>query len=261
MIDGVHHAAAEGFAAGARAYEAGRPGYPPAAVSWLARELRVGPGHRVLDLAAGTGKLTGALVATGADVVAVEPVAEMRQLLGQRVPGAEVLDGTAESIPLGGGSVDAVTVAQAFHWFDAGPAIEEIHRVLRPGGSLGVIFNVRDESVRWQARLTQLFRPLEGDTPRHRHGAWRAALDASGRFERPREASFPFGPATTVDGVLDRVRSMSFVAAAERRSRDELLSAVRALLADDPETAGRETFPFPYRTEVLALDRGSSVVP
>jgi SAM-dependent methyltransferase len=261
MICGLHPAAAGGFAAGASAYEAGRPGYPPEAVRWLTRELRIGPGRRALDLAAGTGKLTSALVATGADVVAVEPVAEMRAILEKHVPAALVLAGRAEAIPLAAGSVHAATVAQAFHWFDAVHAIEELHRVLGPDGRLGVIFNVRDETVRWQARLSELFRPLEGDTPRHRHGAWRAALDASARFERPREARFPFGPATTIDGVLDRVRSMSFVAAAEPRSREQLLRAVRALLAEDPETAGRETFPFPYRTECLALDRGSPGVP
>jgi SAM-dependent methyltransferase len=154
--------------------------------------------------------------------------------------------------------VDAVTVAQAFHWFDAVLAIEEIHRVLRPGGSLAVVFNVRDESVRWQARLTELLRPLEGDAPRHRHGAWRAALDASGRFERARDVAFAFGPTTTPDRVLDRVASMSFVAAAGPGARGSLLDAVRDLLATEPETAGREVFPFPYRTECLALDRRSS---
>lgn len=258
MTGGLHPAAAGGFAAGARAYETGRPGYPPEAVAWLARELRIGPGRRALDLAAGTGRFTEALVAIGADVVAVEPVAEMRALLEERVPAALVLAGTAEAIPLADGSMHAATVAQAFHWFDAVAAIAELHRVLGPGGRLGVIFNVRDEAVGWQARLTELFRPLEGDVPRHRHGTWRTAVEASERFERPREAVFPFAPPTTRAGVLDRVASMSFVAAAEPEARERLLDAVRDLLATDPDTAGREVFPFPYRTECLALDRRSS---
>lgn len=258
MSEGLHRAAARGFAAAARAYEAGRPGYPPEAVAWVAREVGLGPGRRVLDLAAGTGKLTGAIAATGADVVAVEPVAAMRALLAERVPEAEALDGRAEAIPLPDGSVDAITVAQAFHWFDAAAAIQELHRVLRPGGGLAVVFNVRDEEVGWQARLTELFRPLEGDTPRHRHGAWRSALDDTDRFARPREASFAFRPETTPDRVLDRVESMSFVAAAEPPARERLLREVRALLSSAPETAGRDAFAFPYRTECLALDRASS---
>jgi ubiquinone/menaquinone biosynthesis C-methylase UbiE len=127
------HQAARGFEQAADAYERARPTYPQAAVAWLCERLAVRRGRRVLDLAAGTGKLTRSLVAAGADVVAVEPIAAMRERLP---PEVEALDGTAEAIPLPGASVDAVTVAQAFHWFDAEPALAEIHRVLRPGGTL-----------------------------------------------------------------------------------------------------------------------------
>jgi len=255
MSDGLHPAAAEGFAAAATRYESGRPGYPPEALSWLVDELSLGTGRRVLDLAAGTGKLTRALVATGSDVVAVEPVSPMRAVLAGHVPAAEAIDGTAEAIPLPDAAVDAVTVAQAFHWFDAERAVAEIHRVLRPGGRLAVVFNVRDETVPWQARLTQMLHPLEGDAPRHRHGTWRATLDAAEGFARARERSFVYRPDTSPELVLDRVASMSFVAAAEPAERARVLDEVRRLLATDPETAGRARFPFPYRTDCLVLDR------
>ena len=124
----IHPTAAAGFSLGAAAYERGRPGYPAEAIGWLAEQLGLRAGRTVLDLAAGTGKLTRALVETGAEVVAVEPVDEMRAQLEAAVPAARALAGTAEEIPLADGAVDAVTVAQAFHWFDRDAAFTEIHR-------------------------------------------------------------------------------------------------------------------------------------
>jgi SAM-dependent methyltransferase len=136
--------AASSFARSAGAYERARPGYAPEAVAFLVKRLGLGPGRVVVDLAAGTGKLAGQLVPSGARVVAVEPLAEMRSLIPA---GIEVFDGTAEAIPLPDASVDAVTVAQAFHWFDAEVALREIERVLRPGGSLALVSNRRDPSA------------------------------------------------------------------------------------------------------------------
>jgi len=142
--EAIHDSAAVGFGRAGADYERGRPGYPPGAVQLLARELQIGPGRRVVDLAAGTGKLTRALKPYRASIVAVEPVAGMREQLVSAVPGIEPLDGTAERIPLPDASVDTVLVAQAFHWFDAPRAVVEIHRILRPGGGLGVIWNSWD---------------------------------------------------------------------------------------------------------------------
>jgi len=130
----VHEAAAVGFDVGAEAYERGRPGFSPEAVERLARELGIEPGRTVVDLAAGTGKLTRMLVPSGARLLAVEPVEGMRRQFVHLVPGVPVVAGVAESLPLRAGSVDAVAVAQAFHWFDAGAALRDLHRVLRPGG-------------------------------------------------------------------------------------------------------------------------------
>ena len=161
----LHEAAAQGFPGAAASYEAGRPTYPPQAVARLARELHLGTGRAVLDLAAGTGKLTALLVVTGSEVVAVEPVAEMRAVLEAALPGVRALPGTAEAIPLGSGTVDAVTVGQAFHWFRGDEALREIHRVLRPGGGLGLLWNDRDTSVPWVARLSELMEPHRRDAP------------------------------------------------------------------------------------------------
>src|SRR6185503_12958613 len=156
---GVHRLAAVGFDRAADAYERARPSYPDEAVALLVGALGIGPGRRVLDLAAGTGKLTRLLMPTGAGLVAVEPVAGMRARLLAAVPEVEVLDGTAEALPLPDGSVDAVVCAQAWHWFDSAAALAEVRRVLRPGparaaGGLAVVFNIRDESVAWVRELT-----------------------------------------------------------------------------------------------------------
>src|ERR687892_898838 len=161
----VHESAARGFAQAPEDYERGRPTYPPEALALLARILRLEPGRTVLDLAAGTAKLTRALVPTGARLVAVEPVAAMRAKLAESLPEARVLAGTAERIPLVDGSVDAVAVAQAFHWFDGDEALAEIHRVLRPGGRLGLVWNMRDEAVSWGAGVTAVMEAHPGGKP------------------------------------------------------------------------------------------------
>jgi SAM-dependent methyltransferase len=251
----IHPSAARGFAAAADEYERSRPSYPSEAIAWLAEELEIGPSSRVLDLAAGTGKLTELLVPFGPDLVAVEPIDEMRRWIAEKLPDVEALAGTAESMPLSDRSVDAVVVGQAFHWFDAPAAAVEIQRVLRPSGRLGVVFNVRDEEVDWQRRLTEVFRPFEGDTPRYRHGRWRTALDGGDRFTNPRSATFPLIWPATRESILDRVRSMSFVAAAGDEDRARILKEVRAMLDSHPDLAGRVEIPFPYVTECSVWDR------
>lgn len=245
----VMEAAATGFAAGADDYERGRPSYPADAIELLSRELGIGPGARVLDLAAGTGKLTRLLVPTGAEVVAVEPVAEMRARLKAAVPLAHVLDGTAERLPLPDASVDAVTVAQAFHWFDAETALREIAWVLRPGGGLGLIWNERDTREPWVAELSRLIRwdeRGEWQVPYTVEEDWAARIGA---------LDVPFGPVSrydttyrqTVDAdtLVARVLSTSYIASQPAEARAELAERVRALVADRPGT-----FELPYVTVV-----------
>ena len=166
-MSATHPTAAAGFARAADAYERGRPGYPPEAIAHLVAELGLWDGTTVLDLAAGTGKLTRVLQATGATVIAVEPVEAMRRVLSEAVPGVEVRAGTAEAIPVADGSLDAVTVAQAFHWFDAGRALHEIYRTLRPGGGLGLIWNMFDTSIDWVAALQALVHAHQRGEPQY----------------------------------------------------------------------------------------------
>jgi SAM-dependent methyltransferase len=246
MRGGVHAAAARGFARSAGAYERARPEYPPAAIDWLRERLGLGPGRRVVDLAAGTGKLTRPLAGTGAEVVAVEPVAEMRARIG---PGAaEVLDGTAEAMPLADASADAVTVGQAFHWFDGPAALAEIHRVLRPGGALALVWNRRPLDDPVHAAIEALMAPHRGDAPVHRSGAWRAALEETVLFGALEERAFPHAQDMDADALADRVGSTSVIAALPDGPRAEVLAEVRALAAGGPMR-------LTYVCEVFACDR------
>jgi ubiquinone/menaquinone biosynthesis C-methylase UbiE len=254
--DQIHQAAASGFQNAADRYERGRPGYPADAVALLTEVLGIGPGRTVLDLGAGTGKFTRSIADRGATVIAVEPVAAMRATLREVIPAATILNGIAEAIPLADGAVDAVVVAQAFHWFDADRALQEIHRVLRPGGALGLIWNVRDESSAWSRRLTQLFDELSGShAPRYKHGTWRVAFEATERFEPLRSRTIAHDHLVTREGFIDRVASVSYVAAAPDGERSRVLSEVRELLDTDPDLAGHEVIAMPYRTEVFWTER------
>ncbi|HEY2543797.1 MAG TPA: class I SAM-dependent methyltransferase [Gaiellaceae bacterium] len=229
------HPATHGFELAADAYERGRPDYPAAAIEFLVERLGLVQGRTVLDLAAGTGKLTRLLVSTGANVVAVEPIAEMREKIG----GARVLDGTAEAIPLPDASVDAVTVAQAFHWFRADEALAEIHRVLRPGGGLALVWNVRDERDAVQAAASEIIHPLEADAPRRQKRDWAEVIGAT------EKASFDHEQLVDEDAFLSRFLSVSFVAAAPDDVRANVEEQLRAL-ARDAGTPIR----LPYVTEV-----------
>ena len=215
----THPTAAAGFDRAADAYERGRPGYPAEAVAHLAAHFRLGEGVTVLDLAAGTGKLTRMLATTGATVVAVEPVAGMRRVLGEAVPGARVLDGTAEAIPVEDGAVDAVTVAQAFHWFDADRAVAEIARVLRPGGGLGLVWNTFDTSVPWIGALRALVDGHRHGEPQYGHARWRDAFATTPRFEPLEEHTFGLVQELETEELVDRIGSTSYIATLSEAER------------------------------------------
>jgi SAM-dependent methyltransferase len=221
----VHRAAATGFARAAGAYDRGRPEYPREAIEWLAHELDLRAGRVVVDLAAGTGKLTRPLAQLGCEVIAIEPVAEMRSAIPASI---RALEGTAEAMPLPDDSADAVTVGQAFHWFDGQPALAEIERVLRPGGALALVWNRRPvERSALHAAISEIIAPYRDDAPAHASGAWREAFAGRELVER----EFAFSQRLDADGLADRVGSTSFVAALEEGPRAEVLARVRALAA------------------------------
>jgi ubiquinone/menaquinone biosynthesis C-methylase UbiE len=251
--DGLHDVATA-FSDCATVYEQARPGYPPVALAWLGEHLALGPGRRVLDLAAGTGKLSRGLLQQGATVLAVEPVEGMRTTLARAVPGAVVVAGIAQAIPFGTGTVDAITVAQALHWFATDAAVHEMHRVLRPGSLLAVVWNRRDLTDPLQATLHRLMAPLRGDVPSNESGQWRRVLESTGADAAPfvPDAQFhaPWLQPTDVDGVAGRVASVSFVAAMDGVAREQLLDEVRREARRYPAPLA-----LPYVTEIYCYRR------
>jgi SAM-dependent methyltransferase len=239
------HPAAEGFARSADVYERARPEYPPQAVIWLADRLGLRAGRVVVDVAAGTGKLTRLLVPTGARVVAVEPQAEMLAVLRQVVPEAEALEGAAEALPLADGAADAVTAASAFHWFQPGRALPEIARVLRPDGRLAIVFNTRDPEDELQRELTELLRPHGVPISWMRDRDHLGTVAASGLFEPPEYVEFRHEQRFDAERLVERVSSISYVALLPDEERGDLLARVREL-----GERRQAPFAFPYVTQI-----------
>ncbi|MBF9127802.1 class I SAM-dependent methyltransferase [Plantactinospora sp. S1510] len=246
------------FGAAATAYAEHRPDYAQAAVRWA---LDPAPGLRVLDLGAGTGKLTATLVTAGAEVTAVEPDPAMLTELRRALPALRALAGSAESIPLPDASVDAVLAGNALHWFDMAVAGPEMARVLAPGGILAGLWNVMDDRVDWVAGLAG----VSGSAaigPRDTPASWRAeTADAhlpktgvSARFGAPEQAEFPHGQRRTGDSLVATLATRAGMLVMPEQEREATLSRIRAFLASRPETADGE-FTLPMLTCVLRVRR------
>src|SRR5689334_18496431 len=203
-------------------------------MGWLAAELDLRPGRIVLDVGAGTGKLTRELVATGARVLAVEPVPGMREILARVVPDADVRDGTAEALPIGDRAVDAITAASAFHWFDTPVALAEFQRVLTPGGRLAVMWHRRRSDEPTHRAIDAIIGQYRGPTRSHEDGRWRAQVEQSGRFAFAAETRLPFEQRLDREGLVDRIGSISFVAALPDSDRDDVLRQIGELADRSP---------------------------
>jgi SAM-dependent methyltransferase len=229
-----HQRQAWSFGAAAAAYERGRPPYPAEAVDWLLPEAA----SRVLDLGAGTGKLTRQLRDRGLDVIAVEPSEGMREQLARAVPGVTVHAGSAEEIPLADSSVDAVLVAQAWHWVDLSRAVSEVARVLVPGGRLGLVWNIRDEREDWVAELGQILHD-PGDHRREDRGIIGPPFGPVERCDV--EWTHRLGP----DELIDLAASRSYVITMPEEQRAAVLAGIRRLAS----RAGSGGLVLPYVTE------------
>jgi SAM-dependent methyltransferase len=253
--DRLLHASSFGAAAGA--YAEHRPDYAQDAVRWA---LELAPGRRVLDLGAGTGKLTGVLSALDADVVAVEPDPAMLSELRRSLPGVRAESGSAEAIPLPDASVDVVVAGNAMHWFDMAVAGPEIARVLASGGILAGLWNVLDDEVEWVAGLAR----LSGSAaigPRDTPASWRAETAdmhlpriGAAAFDSPEQAEFPHGQRRTAESLVATLATRAGVLVMPDPEREELMGRIRAFLASRPETSDGE-FTLPMRTAVLRVKR------
>ena len=234
---------ARSFGKVAEAYELGRPGYPDEAVRWLVGEEP----RRVVDVGAGTGKLTRQLVALGHDVTAVEPSAEMLHVLSEAAPGARAVKAGAESMPLPDGSADIVVSAQAFHWFDQPVALAEIARILRPDGTLGLVWNLRDDAEGWMARLSELIgSEVDADLG--------GAIADSGLFSPVESATFAMTQPIDKGALLASVLSRSSVAILAPAEQDRILAAVAQLYDEVADPPGSNLV-MPYVTYAFRTTR------
>jgi SAM-dependent methyltransferase len=265
----VHEVAEAGFGGAAALYDRSRPSYPPDAVAWIVGALSIGPGVRVCDLAAGTGIFTRLITSFGADVIACEPVDGMRAQLRRALPEIAMVAGTAEHLPFADGSLDAVTIMQALHWFDGPAATRELRRVLRPGGRVGYAWNARDRSIDWVDRVWAIMDRVEKSAPWRDHGepttgqqfgdpnGWtqgRAGTFSTG-FSPVEYASFHHDQPVTREGVVDRVAGVSHVQTLAPGERDRVLDEVRTVLATHHDTADRDDLAIPYRVDCYWTER------
>ncbi|MFC7546592.1 class I SAM-dependent methyltransferase [Plantactinospora sp. GCM10030261] len=258
MDQDERHRHASSFGAAAVAYAEHRPDYARAAVRWA---LGSAPAPRVLDLGAGTGKLTATLVAAGAHVTAVEPDPGMLTELRRALPDVPALPGSAESIPLPDASVDAVLAGNAMHWFDMAVAGPEIARVLGSGGVLAGLWNVLDDRVDWVAGLAR----VSGSAavgPRDTPASWRLETatmhlprtGGAARFGSPEQAEFPHGQRRTADSLVATLATRAGMLVMTEQERQATLGRIRGYLASRPETAAGE-FVLPMLTCVLRVRR------
>jgi SAM-dependent methyltransferase len=246
-VTGIHRTAAEGFVR-PEVCEKGRPGYPEGVID----ALGVTSETRVVDLGCGTGKLTR--MVAHARTIGIEPLSSMLGGFKRATPGVPVVGGAAEAIPVRDHVVDVVTCASAFHWFDHSRAVPEIHRVLEPGGKLGIIWNRRDKLEGWAAGFWSITERYRGDTPGYRSGAWRQALESSPLFGPIEEHWFEHTQRTDRDGLLARVASISFIETLPDDERVAVLAESMRFLDTHPQTKGRTTFALPYNSVVYITE-------
>jgi SAM-dependent methyltransferase len=251
-MDDITARRARSFGPIAATYARVRPGYPAAALEWiLADHERPGnAAKRVLDLGAGTGALTRGLVSMGLDVVAVEPDDAMRAVLEERVPAADVRAGSAEDIPLDDGEVDAVLGGQMWHWVDLGRAVVEVARVLRPGGTFGLLWNFRDERIGWMAKLGAI---LGGDDVHA--GPAQVMLPPGSPFTARAARDFPWVQELARGDVVDLISTRSHVQVLPEDERARLLARVAELVDTHPALAGKERVEVPYVTSCWRATR------
>ena len=249
----MHRIAAEGFSKGAEGYQNARPGYPSRAQAWLTERLGLRPGLRVLEVGAGTGKFTSYLLRTQAQVVALEPVAAMRERLRSNLPEATVAQGTAERLPFSDESFDAIVCAQSFHWFASHATLAEFKRVLKPGGMLGLIWNYRSFATPWVRLLDELTRPYEADAPRFTPeliDVWFPSPGFSSLVEEVVDHLHCGDPDIVIVG---RTLSASFLANLDFEQRSIVRDQIRELVRSQIQLSSDGTVCFPYETYMFSL--------
>ncbi|EEB07851.1 methyltransferase [Schizosaccharomyces japonicus yFS275] len=239
----------------AAAYESGRPEYPFGLTDWLIDEFYVDETSVVLDLGAGTGKLIPRIRATGASIIAVEPHEDLLDILKKRFPNVDARQGTAESIPVEDGTIDLVLCGQSFHWFSTKDVVKEIHRVLKPKGALGLVWNTRDSNEAWVRKLNLLLDKYRGDTPTFSSLEWGNMFPGNG-FGKIRSCAFPFAHCARPEkSVHDMLRSVHYIHMLPESERKTFFDEVNQIVETIPRVPNTEQIKFPYQTLAFSIEK------
>ena len=250
MTQSLHPAAADGFGQAAQLYQQVRPSYPNEVIAWL-KQLHLSPDATLVDLGAGTGKFLPYLMPLNGKIIAVEPIAAMREQLQQQYPQVEIVNAQAEALPFNDASIDLIVCAQSFHWFANPQALQEMHRVLKPQASLVLVWNQRDIAVDWVSSLAKLIEPLEHGTPRFHDMQWKQLLDEQDLFKFNQLQLFKniqHGKVSRV--VSQRLCSTSFIAALPPIQQQRLVAQFEKIISDYTGKTADDEIDFPYVTHI-----------
>ncbi|SPL69751.1 class I SAM-dependent methyltransferase [Acinetobacter stercoris] len=249
MAQHVHPAAQKGFSSAAELYQQVRPSYPQEIVEWLKNDLKLNHESTVVDLGAGTGKFLPYLKAVTSQVIAVEPVQEMLAELQKAYPDVQSIKATGDNIPLSSESIDAVLCAQSFHWFANIETLNEIHHILKPNASLGLVWNQRDIEVDWVKALADYIEPFENNTPRYHSGQWKEVFENQFLFQLTNVKVFSQVQKGTVENVVSkRLLSTSFIAAMPEHKQQEMKAHFEKIVLDFTGKNPQDEIEFPYVT-------------
>ena len=251
MSRNIHSDAQKGFSRSGNLYDGGRADYPHTAISQLLQGLNVSESSKVLELAAGTGKFTKQILPYVQNIIAVEPVYEMRKKFSKQLPDIQIVDGTAEKIPFADSTFDFVFVATAFHWFDYEKAIQEIHRVLKPKGGLGLIWNTWSKDIipPWLKEIREVIEPYSKKAPRYKSMQWREAFYKTTLFTPLEERVYGHPVRLDINGVCNRMLSISFIAALPEEQFKEVERQLRTILKK--HKTPQDYFEMPYQTDIF----------
>ena len=259
MTHSLHPAAEQGFSSAAELYQRVRPNYPQEIVHWLIEDLKITSQSTALDLGAGTGKFLDYLTQATPNVIAVEPIAEMLEQLKIVHPEVQTQQASSHQIPLKSNSVDAILCAQSFHWFANLETLSEMHRLLKPNGHLGLVWNQRDETVDWVKALADFLKDFEGDTPRFHSGEWQKVFQQQNLFNTIGEKVFvQYQRGTVEDVVSNRLLSTSFIAAMTPDQRLDMKQNFEKIVQQYTGKSPQEMIDFPYVTHAFHYQKNNS---
>ena len=249
MTQSLHPSAQKGFSLGAELYQQVRPSYPQEIAVWLQDRLQIGESSTVIDLGSGTGKFLPYLIQTQAKVIAVEPVTAMREQLEQRYSTVECLQTSSDQLLVKDESINAIICAQSFHWFSNIETLKEMHRVLKPSGHLGLVWNQRDIQVDWVRALADEIAPFEADTPRYHSEKWKQVFENQELFRFIGLDTFQLLHRGTVEQVVSkRLLSTSFIAAMPAQQQQTLKARFEQIVFDFTGQTAQDQIDFPYTT-------------